>query len=77
MAETLEQIEVSEIEPIDIDKIPMRPADQIYPERHERMAAGVCVICKKPIAGFRDELSEKEYRISGMCQECQDSVFGE
>lgn len=25
---------------------------------------------------FRDELSAKEYYISGMCQECQDSVFG-
>lgn len=25
---------------------------------------------------FRDALSEREYRISGMCQACQDSVFG-
>lgn len=25
---------------------------------------------------FRDELSAKEYYISGMCQACQDSVFG-
>lgn len=25
---------------------------------------------------FRDELSAREYRISGMCQACQDSVFG-
>lgn len=25
---------------------------------------------------FKDALSEKEYTISGMCQECQDSVFG-
>jgi len=24
---------------------------------------------------FRDALSKKEYSISGMCQECQDSVF--
>ena len=62
---------------IDIDKMPLRPADQIYPERRERMAVGICVICKKPITGFRDEISAKEYRISGMCQECQDSVFGD
>jgi hypothetical protein len=26
---------------------------------------------------FRDELSRKEYTISGLCQSCQDSIFGE
>ena len=36
----------------------------------------VCVTCGKPVEGFRDDLSRKEYQISGMCQECQDSVFG-
>lgn len=25
---------------------------------------------------FRDDLSRKEYTISGLCQECQDAVFG-
>jgi len=35
----------------------------------------VCAFCGKPITGFRDVLSEKEYRISGLCQECQDGVF--
>ena len=25
---------------------------------------------------FRDEISLKEYRISGMCQKCQDNFFG-
>lgn len=31
----------------------------------------------KPQAGiFRNLLSLKEFAISGMCQECQDSVFG-
>lgn len=25
---------------------------------------------------FRDDLSVREYRISGMCQSCQDGVFG-
>jgi hypothetical protein len=30
----------------------------------------------KPKAdGFRDDLSVKEFKISGMCQQCQDSVF--
>jgi hypothetical protein len=26
--------------------------------------------------GFRDKLSAKEYGISGMCQTCQDKIFG-
>ena len=25
---------------------------------------------------FKDEISEREYQISGFCQVCQDSVFG-
>lgn len=25
---------------------------------------------------FRDEISLKEYTISGLCQDCQDKVFG-
>ena len=25
---------------------------------------------------FRDEISEKEYGISGLCQTCQDGIFG-
>jgi len=34
-----------------------------------------CTTCNKPVGGFKDELSRKEYDISGMCQECQDLVF--
>jgi hypothetical protein len=29
-----------------------------------------------PFTPFRDSLSNKEYTISGMCQACQDQVFG-
>lgn len=32
--------------------------------------------CGQPAVTFRDELSQKEYRISGLCQACQDSIFG-
>lgn len=32
--------------------------------------------CGKEATGFRDRLSVKEYIISGLCQECQDEVFG-
>ncbi len=35
-----------------------------------------CAFCKGPADTFRDSLSEKEYRISGLCQPCQDATFG-
>ena len=36
----------------------------------------VCVFGCGEATTFRDALSEKEYRISGMCQQCQDKTFG-
>lgn len=38
--------------------------------------AALCVTCGgNAIFAFGDELSVKEYTISGMCKACQDSVF--
>ena len=34
-----------------------------------------CVTCGKKITKFKDDLSVKEYDISGMCQKCQDEMF--
>ena len=43
----------------------------------EVLEKGICVDCRKSIAGtFKDDLSVKEYHISGLCQVCQDSVLG-
>ena len=38
----------------------------------------VCPFCHKTIntEDFKDELSIKEYKISGLCQKCQDKTFG-
>jgi len=36
----------------------------------------VCTTCGRPALEFNDSLSKKEYTIFGMCQRCQDSVFG-
>lgn len=36
----------------------------------------VCATCGGDASKFKDALSEKEFTISGMCQKCQDSVFG-
>ena len=35
----------------------------------------VCISCHGPATEFKDDISRKEFRISGMCQACQDSVF--
>jgi len=36
-----------------------------------------CALCNKPALTFKDELSKKEFGISGMCQDCQDAFFVE
>jgi len=37
-----------------------------------------CPFCQKQIdpSKFENELSFKEYQISGLCQNCQDEMFG-
>ena len=38
-----------------------------------------CPSCKKQFdvtEEFRNEISMREFEISGLCQKCQDSVFG-
>lgn len=37
----------------------------------------VCASCGGSAASFRDALSEREFSISGLCQSCQDVVWGE
>lgn len=49
--------------------------ESVFPGTKEAIDMNQCPICKKPITAFRNELSIKEYGISGMCQECQDKVF--
>ena len=35
-----------------------------------------CVECRKPAEQFRDDASQREYTMSGLCQRCQDRIFG-
>lgn len=47
----------------------------------DNVQQGKCATCGKEIPAklmdeFRDAISVKEYYISGMCQTCQDEVFG-
>ena len=43
--------------------------------RSEALAGSICVICGDPAVAFRNELSAREWSISGMCQKCQDAAF--
>jgi hypothetical protein len=43
--------------------------------RREAIRGNQCVICQEVAVTFRDELSRKEFSISGMCQKCQDRAF--
>lgn len=47
-------------------------------ELFERKERGLCPFCGKKVDenSFRDDLSLKEFKISGLCQTCQDEVFG-
>ena len=44
--------------------------------RYEIVKEGLCMTCDGRASFFRDAVSEDEYRISGMCQCCQDNFFG-
>lgn len=49
-----------------------------FEEEVKRVNQGCCPLCKSPIISledFRDEESEREFEISGMCQKCQDKIF--
>lgn len=45
-------------------------------DREETIRGGLCMTCEAKADAFRDDLSRREYTISGMCQACQDGVFG-
>lgn len=54
-------------------------AKAIFPEEAARVEAGQCAFDASHDVSpetFRDDLSRKEFRISGLCQKCQDEVFG-
>jgi hypothetical protein len=48
-------------------------------DRVKTITEGYCVSCDTTgivATSFRDDISKKEYSISGMCQSCQDDIFG-
>ena len=46
--------------------------------REYAISEGLCVLCPTEgieISSFTDDLSVREYQISGMCQVCQDAIW--
>jgi len=55
-------------------------AEMMGVSRTDTVRNGNCVSCTTTDiseTSFRDDVSRKEYTISGLCQTCQDDVFGE
>ena len=49
-----------------------------FGEQVDRVKQNKCPFCPNIITGrqdFKNDLSWKEYQISGFCQECQDKTF--
>ena len=49
-----------------------------FGEEVKLVKLGKCPSCYTDIDmdDFRDNLSRREYNISGLCQDCQDKIFG-
>jgi predicted amidophosphoribosyltransferase len=47
-----------------------------FGEQVDRMEKGICTTCGEEVGEFRNSCSQREYNISGMCQKCQDRIFG-
>ena len=45
----------------------------------DKVEQGLCPFCNKEVKedSFRDEISQREFKISGLCQSCQDETFKE
>jgi hypothetical protein len=58
-------------------KLTAKLVDKLFPGvRQAAFDNGSCVCCCKTVTAFRDALSKREWEISMLCQECQDTVFG-
>ena len=56
-----------------------KPAFKMFPKFWELIEKDRCPMCESKIneADFRNELSKKEFSVSGMCQSCQNKTFNE
>ena len=50
---------------------------QLQLNRDTALFNNKCSWCEENAGDFRDEVSKIEYRVSGLCQTCQDKTFKE
>jgi len=50
---------------------------RMFAKRDAAIEDHVCASCCEPILSFKDEVSEREYKITGWCQHCQDKFYEE
>jgi hypothetical protein len=48
---------------------------ELFPKETKNRSEGLCATCGNTPGDFKDEISEKEFKITGMCQACQDGLF--
>jgi len=72
MNKPLEKAEKNEV----IENMLESLSKQLGTPRSVAFESSTCVTCSGKAKGFRDATSKKEYTISGMCQDCQDSIWG-
>lgn len=50
---------------------------KLFPDYLKLVDLGKCPFCKEFVDfnAFEDELSKKEFKISGLCQKCQEKTF--
>lgn len=54
-----------------------KPVFVLFPDKAKIIEQGKCPFCYKEInEDDFDELSAKEFSISGLCPKCQDATFG-
>lgn len=58
-----------------IKELEKRPFFRMFPEKVDDLKNSLCTFCGKPITKFKNEISRKEFQISGSCQDCQDKIF--
>lgn len=57
-------------------KMRTKPVALFNPDLLTKILHGKCATCSVKITELRDEGSLREYMIGGMCQNCQDEIFG-
>lgn len=52
--------------------------EKLFPGTTENIENKICPFCKEPVneEDFETETNKREFKISGLCQQCQNQVFG-